>query len=714
MKVLIFLLFMQTAVFAQTQITGRITDKSNRPVPRASIYLVGTYDGTTSDSSGNFSFRTTETGTKELKVTAIGYQNALLPIQTVQTSFLQIQLAEAALQLDEIAISAGMLQAGDKAKGSVMTPLEIVTTAGSMGNIIAGLATLPGAQVAGESGRLMVRGGSSSETSTYVNGIQASQPYTSAPNDSPVRGRFSPFLFKGINLSTGGYSAEYGNALSGVLLLNTADKIEDPKTELSLSSVGVGLGTTQAWKKNSLSFNGSYSNLRPYVKLINQQLDWIDPYQSGSGEMIYRHQSSNSFLNIYGSFNIERFSLRQQHIDYTEPVYVKRKTDNIYLNINYKQKLSRDWRMESGIGADRKIDNTYFNESYIPDQDFSLHIKEKLSKTWNQRLRTSFGGDFFYTRYKERYTDPERSFAYGYTSQIGAFYAETDYAFSTKWITKLGLRASQTNMQDGVILEPRVSLGYLINRSSQLSLAYGDFHQQADPDILKYANRLDWMSSRHFILNYMYENKGRTVRIEAYRKTYDQLVQYNTARPTYQSVYSNGGKGFAEGIDILYRDNTSIRNLQYWVSYSYTHTRRQEANYPMEVTPSYVADHALSVVSKYWISDLKSQLSLTGSYVSGRPYNDQNSADFMQQKTKGYSQVAMSWSYLLSQQKILFFSVTNLLGNKPVYGYNYASQSGPQGVFARQAITPVAKRFVFVGFFMTISRNKKDNQLDNL
>ncbi|KAF5275484.1 hypothetical protein FQR65_LT16658 [Abscondita terminalis] len=155
-----------------------------------------------------------------------------------------------------------------------------------------------------------------------------------------------------------------------------------------------------------------------------------------------------------------------------------------------------------------------------------------------------------------------------------------------------------------------------------------------------------------------YESKGRTLRkSEAYRKRMDPAVQYNTA---------------VLPIKVC--------------------TATEEANYPMEVTPSYVADHALSVVSKYWISDLKSQLSLTGSYVSGRPYNDPNSADFMQQKTKGYSQVAMSWSYLLSQQKILFFSVTNLLGNKPVYGYNYASQSGPQGVFARQAITPVAKR----------------------
>jgi outer membrane receptor for ferrienterochelin and colicin len=69
---------------------------------------------------------------------------------------------------------------------SVLTPLDIVTTAGSMGNIIAAMGKLPGAQIAGENGRLMVRGGDPSETQTLINGILVNQPNTASANGVSV------------------------------------------------------------------------------------------------------------------------------------------------------------------------------------------------------------------------------------------------------------------------------------------------------------------------------------------------------------------------------------------------------------------------------------------------------------------------------------------------------------------------------------------------
>ena len=130
-----------------------------------------------------------------------------------------------------------------------MKPLDIVTIAGSAGNIIAALQTLPGTQNVGEDGRLFVRGGEANETQTFVDGIRVAQPYCSSTNNLPTRGRFSPFLFSGISFSTGGYSAEYGEALSSVLLLNTQDEPDQNKTEIALMTVGLAVGNTQKWKK---------------------------------------------------------------------------------------------------------------------------------------------------------------------------------------------------------------------------------------------------------------------------------------------------------------------------------------------------------------------------------------------------------------------------------------------------------------------------------
>ena len=45
----------------------------------------------------------------------------------------------------------------------------------------------------------------------------------------------------------------------------------------------------------------------------------------------------------------------------------------------------------------------------------------------------------------------------------------------------------------------------------------------------------------------------------------------------------------------------------------------------------------------------------------------------MNGKTKTYNNLSVNWAYLISPQKILFFSVTNVAGIENVYGYNYAN-----------------------------------------
>ena len=83
-------------------------------------------------------------------------------------------------------------------------------------------------------------------------------------------------------------------------------------------------------------------------------------------------------------------------------------------------------------------------------------------------------------------------------------------------------------------------------------------------------------------------------------------------------------------------------------------------------------------------------------------------------RTKGYNNLSLGWSYLLTQQKILYFSVTNVLATQNVFGYEYSNTVNANGTFDRREIRPTADQFFFVGFFWTISDNKKDNQLNNL
>jgi hypothetical protein len=56
---------------AQSVVTGKIKDGKGKPVPGASIAIKDSYDGGTSDSTGNFRFRTAEKGDQIILITSI-------------------------------------------------------------------------------------------------------------------------------------------------------------------------------------------------------------------------------------------------------------------------------------------------------------------------------------------------------------------------------------------------------------------------------------------------------------------------------------------------------------------------------------------------------------------------------------------------------------------------------------------------------------------
>lgn len=717
MKFIITLLLL-TAVFAvqaQTKIDGMLTDAKGKPLEGANVYIDGTYDGASTGSDGKFSFETAESGAHVLVITLMFYEDIRQNVVIENYIAQSFAMKESVNTLDAVVISAGTFQAGDNSKVTALKPLDIVTTAGSAGDIVAALNTLPGTQTVGESGRLFVRGGESDETQTFVDGLRVAQPYGASANNLPARGRFSPFLFSGMTFSTGGYSAEYGEALSSVLLLNTIEEPVQEQTDISLMTVGLGLGNTQKWEKSSLSFNMSYMNLEPYQLLVPQQVDWNKPYRSLSGESVYRYKFNSGMLKVYAAFDHATLDLNQNDINQSQPVRVDMTNDNFYFNTSYKGMFGTQWTIHTGLAYGYSHNDIGLNQNNVTNGEHSSHLKLKLQKKFSSRVKLIFGGDYYGTVFTEDYKEPT-GFAYnsGYNNSIAAAYAETDIYLSRKLAFKAGVRTSYATVLEKGVIEPRGALAYKVSANSQFSLAYGEFNQTPKQDYLKYYKAFEPEKTSHYIFNYMYNTNGRLFRAEAYYKDYNNLVKYDGVTAAYNSNYNNSGTGFAKGIDLLWRDNTSVKNMEYWVSYSYIDSKRDYKNYEYSVTPSYIAKHNFSIVTKYWINSLRSQVGVTHSFNSGRPYDNPNEAAFMNGKTKSYNSLSLSWAWLMSPQKILYFSVSNITGSSNIFGYTYANNPDTNGQFARQAVTQPASRFFFVGFFWTISKDKKTNQLDNL
>lgn len=187
MKSILFLFccsILSVSLYAQP-IKGRITNQKHKGLANINVFISGSYDGGYTDSLGYYQFKTEETGQQILMVSSVGYISQQVPFEVKDSVIIDLQLVSDDNKIETVVIRPGQLSVGNQSS-AVLTPLDIVTTAGSMGNIVAAIGKLPGAQIAGENGRLMVRGGDPSETQTYINGILVTQPYTASANGVPV------------------------------------------------------------------------------------------------------------------------------------------------------------------------------------------------------------------------------------------------------------------------------------------------------------------------------------------------------------------------------------------------------------------------------------------------------------------------------------------------------------------------------------------------
>jgi hypothetical protein len=206
---IIFMAFSCQLIHAQENntICGNVYDDLGNPLIGANIYIYGSTEGDITDSIGHFSFITSQQGDVILKCSFVGYANYQCKLCLPLKSNLNIRLKSVSVNLKNVQIVASSFSFGQTNKLKTMKPLDVVMSGNSCGDIIASLHSLPGVQTVGENGKLYVRGGDNSETQIFINDMHVLQPYDTEPSNTVTRSRFSPFLFKGINFSLGGYSS---------------------------------------------------------------------------------------------------------------------------------------------------------------------------------------------------------------------------------------------------------------------------------------------------------------------------------------------------------------------------------------------------------------------------------------------------------------------------------------------------------------------------
>lgn len=563
------------AAMAQVKIAGTVKDNKNKPLIGASLTLKGSYDGATTDSTGKFSFKTTEKGDFIIEVKSINYKTVEQKITIANEPItLNFSLKEEISELTAVTVTAGSFEAGDKKRAAtVLTSLDVVTTGGANGDITSALKTLPGAQQVGEQEGLFVRGGAGYETKQFIDGTLVNNPFGTSVPDLASRGRFSPFLFKGIVFSTGGYSALYGQALSSALILESIDLPDESQATASISSVFLGAGYQQLAKnkKSSWGVNYGYTNLVAYFSVVKQKPDYFRMPEFHNGDANFRIKTKKGgMIKYYTTFSYGRLGLRRPDIDSADlkDAFGYSNT-NWYNNISWKENLGKGWKFNLGLSYSTNIDDikqeiqnqsniyTTTGKSYIDDKNFSLKSTQDLSQikvVFEKRLKgistVRFGSEYWYAYNKSKYNQYNTLLV----DNFKAIFGETDIYITNGLAVKIGGRFEHSSIINKANIAPRLSLAYKTGKDAQMSLAFGEFYQKPENTQLINTTNLGYTKATHYIANYQKANQFYTFRVEAYYKKYHDLVK---TFPT----SNNDGTGYAQGFELFWRDKKTVKKL---------------------------------------------------------------------------------------------------------------------------------------------------------
>ena len=672
---IIVLLLVACQAMSQTTISGIVTD-GHEPLAGANIFIMGTIEGCLTDSLGQFSFQTDRIGEITLRATYIGYDDHTLT--TSQTTNLLIKMHERATTIDEVVVTASTYSFGKSDNFKTMDALDVVMAGNSCGDIVAALQTLPGTQMVGESGKLYVRGGESDECQTFVNGMHVLVPYSTNTENTAVRGRFSPFLFKGINFSLGGYSGEYGQALSSVLPMETTDAATSDKFGVSASLVDWNIGGTKAFSNSSLSFNAALTSMGLYDRLFSQRFDFSRPYRKLSGEAQYKKEFASGVLKSYVGYDLTSVGL------HTEGRNLSLKEHNIYANATHKTTLGRGYTLFAGIANSSvfaDIDDAQTVGDHYHNFRNEVHLKAEVRKVCSDVLKVSGGIEDYIRNSTLRYD----SYHYQLSYNILSAHADAQWRIIPRLFLNMSARAEYLPSGRMVgacfLFLPKATLSYIPSKHLQLSLVAGRYSQTAADDYLAMSQQsLGQSTADHAILSMQWKTQTTLVRIEPYWKKYHRLPLLENG------FYQPHGHGTSRGLDIFIEDHSLLRNLSTTLSYSYNDSRRLYLDYTEARTPDYASRHNLRLTAKYGIG--KTIIGLSESYASGRRFPTVTAPP--------YNSVDVNITYLLSPKIIVYTSLNNILGRTNIFRYN--TNGTP--------VTATRDRFFYIGIFVSLKNNK--------
>lgn len=230
---------------------GRVVeDGTNNPLPGANIILVGTKMGAAADSKGDFIIYNVPAGFYTVKVTMMGYNNQIIKnVQIIadHKTTLNVEMQEIAIEGEEVVVTAERPLIQPDVTSSIHFVSKDRINQLPVNSFEEVMELQPGVVSGGH-----IRGGRATEVLYLIDGIpiQETVEKGGAAADIPTG------ALGEISLQTGGFNAEYGNAMSGILNVTTPTGSDRHEIWLRAMDDRIGGEESNKWRQYEVFASG--------------------------------------------------------------------------------------------------------------------------------------------------------------------------------------------------------------------------------------------------------------------------------------------------------------------------------------------------------------------------------------------------------------------------------------------------------------------------
>lgn len=631
-RTLLFILLLigfitRSVVYGQSGvIKGRVFNpNNNEPLPFTNLVIKGTRTGSTSDLDGNFLFTGLKPGYVQIEASSVGYEKYLteeIMVTNAKTVLLDIPMKEAGINLQQVEITAGFFQRTDESPLSLRSlgVSEIERYPGGNRDVSRVIQSLPGvSSTPAYRNDVIVRGGGAAENSFYLDGVEIpnlNHFSTQGASGGPV-GIINIDFIREVNLYTGAFPANRGNALSSILEFRQIDGSSEKwngRFAFGASDLALTLNGPVT-KKSTLIFSARRSYLQFLFSALG--LPFLPTYNDFQLKYKYKFDQKNE-LTVLGLGAIDKSKLNtgienpdesQRYLlgylpvdeqwNYTIGAVYKHFHKKGYTSLVLSRNMLNN-RSYKYLNNDDSDDSNKIFDYLSQESENKIRIEHtstlgayrinygagmKLARYTNETSRkTSLGDSVFNIRYNSLLY----VFGWNIFGQISRSFLKDKLTLS------LGIRTDAADFNKEMAnplsqISPRFSASYKLTDKLLLNFNTGRFYQQPpytalgfrnnNGELVNKDNRLKYIVADHVVAGIEFDrNDNSQYSIEGFYKHYSAypfsvsdsicLASKGAGFGTYgDEELISTAKGRAYGLEVLLRDRDFF-GFNYIISYT--------------------------------------------------------------------------------------------------------------------------------------------------